>query len=214
MPFMAEQIWQRVTTYNFTDQDKSVHLESWPQAVSLNADNEQMLINMNLTRQIVEVALAARDLAGIKIRQPLAALTVKSSQASNLEKLNASYLDLIKDEINVKEVKFAKGENEIEVELDTTLTPELKAEGTKRELVRFINAARKEANLTIADRAKIYWFATNQELEEVIEAFGGAIKNDTLANEIIKEEARATTQGKQFKVNGEPINIFVEKINS
>ena len=56
----------------------------------------------------------------------------------------AELLDLIKEEVNVKEVKFEKGGKE-EVILDTKITPALRQEGWVREFIRMIQDARKDA---------------------------------------------------------------------
>ena len=52
--------------------------------------------------------------------------------------------------MNVKEVIFEKGDEE-KVELDTELTPELKAEGNYRELLRNIQKMRKQEKLVPSD---------------------------------------------------------------
>jgi len=84
---------------NFADENESVHLEAWPAAIKIGKTEEQILIDMDLARQVVEIGLAKRDEAGIKIRQMLSKITVTTQN-----KLGAEYLALIKDELNVKEV--------------------------------------------------------------------------------------------------------------
>ena len=63
----------------------------------------------------------------------------------------------------IKEIEFNGNGNEIKVELDTKITPKLRQEGVKRELVRFINNLRKDAGMTIEDRAIIYWQSNSKE---------------------------------------------------
>ena len=118
-------------------------------------------------------------------------------------KISEDYIQLIRDEMNVKDVIFAEG-SELAVELDTKMTPELVAAGLKRELVRAINNLRKETGMTIQDRAVIYYQTENKEIKEVFEKFGGEIKKDTLADEI-----RAGGEGKAVKINEQEVGLKV-----
>ena len=95
---------------------------------------------MKKVRRVVSLGLEERAKAGIKVRQPLNKLKVKS------EKLKDEYIILIKDEVNVKEVSFEE-KTANEVELDTEITPELKEEGDLREIIRQIQDLRKKEGL-------------------------------------------------------------------
>jgi len=109
---------------------------------------------MEEIRKIVVMALAERAKAGIKVRQPLSKLKIKGNKLKSDKEL----LDLIKDEINVKEVKFdssIKGE----VELDINITPELKEEGTVREVIRYIQEMRKKSELKPQDKILVRYFS-------------------------------------------------------
>jgi isoleucyl-tRNA synthetase len=98
--------------------------------------------------------LEARTSAKINVRQPLGLLRFKTGRWTLRQKaLGKGYLAIIRDEVNVKEIKFA--EMEKDVELDTTITPELKEEGDVRELIRKIQDLRKEKGLSVGDRASL-----------------------------------------------------------
>ena len=99
---------------------------------------------MKFVRDTVSLGLEARQKAGIKVRQPLAKIEVK-----NL-KLGSEFTELIKDELNVKEV-LENTSIEGEVLLDSNLTSELKQEGDFRELVRGIQDIRKVMGLVPSD---------------------------------------------------------------
>ena len=147
MPFIAEDIYKQVRR---TNDPESVHLENWPMAkksslfsfFSSKSDKGDLIKNMEETRRIVSLALEARSKANIKVRQPLQKLEAK------VKKLEVGYLELIKDEINVKEIvdKDIDG-----VELYTTLTPELIEEGKVRDAIRAIQDMRKEKGLSPKD---------------------------------------------------------------
>jgi len=206
MPFMAEQLWQKVTGNDFKDKDKSVHLENWPQATSSKQQaTNKMLGKMEIVRKIVELGLAKRDEAGIRVRQPLNQLRIKNCE------LRIEYENLIKDELNVKNVVSKKGRGELEVELITELTLELIQEGVKRELVRFINALRKEVGLTIQDRIKIFWHSEDKDIKKAIKKYGNEIIKDTLADEI-QESVNDADIKKEVKVNDGKVVLGVKKI--
>lgn len=177
MPFMAESLWQKVSGYNFTDTNKSVHLESWSDFSDLSGPEKVVLEKMSLVRKVVELGLAERDKTGIKIRQMLGSLSIKA-KGSILEE---QYLNLIKDELNVASAYFEPANIDYpEVILDTTITPELKKEGIKRELVRLINNLRKDLNLTLSDELHVSIVGANNEITEVIETKKAELEKDTL----------------------------------
>lgn len=181
MPFVAENLWQRLSGNNFEHQNKSVHLEVWPSTIELSEEDKKVLSGMTLVRKVVELGLAARDGAGIKIRQMLASLTVKTKELE----LSGEYLELIKDELNIRQVLWEKMENDFpEVFLDINITPELKLEGLKRESVRFINMLRKEAGLSLGDRVVAYVETSDSEVIAAINNFRESIQKDTLCDEI------------------------------
>lgn len=132
-PFLAEDLYQNLRLEN---DPLSVHLENWPK---ISFENQEIITNMARTREIVSLALEARSKANIKIRQPLQSLSVK---------LDGAFPELIKDELNVKEVI---GSDSDEIELDTHLTPELLEEGQVRDEIRNIQDLRKEKGLKPGD---------------------------------------------------------------
>ncbi|MEK9200412.1 MAG: DUF5915 domain-containing protein, partial [Patescibacteria group bacterium] len=108
----------------------------WPKATTLTQQDSQLIEDMKLVRKIVEQGLSARKSAGIKVRQSLAAITVIHPA------LTEGLSQLIKDELNIKEVIWKNGE-ELSVELDTKLDEALLAEGKLRELMRTVQDLRK-----------------------------------------------------------------------
>lgn len=136
-PFIADEIFISVRT----DADPtSVHLASWP-ASRFQLPGSSLLMNMEEVRRICSLALEARQKAGIKVRQPLQKLT------ADTRKLKADFLELIKDEVNVKEVVDG------EFALDTVITEELKTEGEARDALRAVQDLRKQAGLSPRDAA-------------------------------------------------------------
>ena len=160
-PFMAEDLYQKL---RLTSDPMSVHLEGWVQvregsvfsrfthlfenayyafsthSATRKAKPSRIIESMQETRRLVTLALEERNRVGVKVRQPLSKLEIKNS------KLGGEYLEIIKDEINVKDIS-ADPRLESDVRLNTILTPELEEEGRVRDAIRAIQEWRKEQGL-------------------------------------------------------------------
>jgi isoleucyl-tRNA synthetase len=135
-PFFAEDLYKKVG-----GDKESVHLESWPKSGKVD---EKVLESMELVRALVTTGLEARQKANIKVRQPLAKLVID-------KKLDAEFSELVRDELNVKEIIFADT-----FELDTNITDELRHEGDFREFLRSIQGMRKDADLSPTDLIRLF----------------------------------------------------------
>ena len=145
-PFISEKIWMELGNKG------SVHLEGWPVLGKKIGDTEKRTLeNMWIVRQYVNFALKLRQMHNVKVRQPLQLLTISDKH----KLLGNAYLELLKEEINVKEIKFAKASPNalINASLDTMITPALKEEGILRDLIREIQSARKKEGLKPKDKA-------------------------------------------------------------
>jgi isoleucyl-tRNA synthetase len=213
LPLTTEAIWRGLTAA------RSVHLTEWPDPGLLPQDRH-LVASMDRVRQVVSAVLSLRKARGLRVRQPLSALTVAAPDAGTL----TAFTDLIADEVNVRSVEFtedvaAHGRFELTVNaracgprlggdtqkviravkagewergsdgvvtaagipllegeytqrlvaadpsetaalpagsglvvLDTTVTPELAAEGVAKDLVRVVQQARRQAGLQVTDR--------------------------------------------------------------
>jgi isoleucyl-tRNA synthetase len=181
MPFFAEEIYQKVRAPHYP---MSVHLENWPQKNIKSAGDVLVLGNMVKVRELVTLGLEARAKSGIKIRQPLRALTLRDETLREQNK----YLELIMDEVNVKQISFdSKLENA--VFLDTEIDEELKREGEMRELTRAIQEFRKEKNLLPSDRLDIT-LKVNEWGMAVVNQFESDIKSICGLTDIILESKK------------------------
>jgi len=184
MPFMAEAIYKGVGA----GEKESAHLEEWVKKVESGKWKVESLIEeMEEVRKIVSLGLEARAKAGIKVRQPLKKLKVKSYKVHKVKK---EMLDLIKDELNVKEIIF---DDKIlgEVELDTEISPELKEEGSLRDLIRGLQDLRKKAGLNTSQKIVLLVQAEKQA-REFMEKFTNEIKKSA---GIEKLEFNAVVEG-------------------
>ncbi len=142
IPFLSEEIYLGLKKPRMLE---SVHLGDYPEPQK-NLINEKLEEKMAKIQKLVTLALAQRAAKGIKTRQPLKELGIKNQELSKEKEL----LELLADEINVKEINFDETLEE-EIWLDTKITKELKEEGLVRELARQIQEMRKEAKLTKDD---------------------------------------------------------------
>jgi isoleucyl-tRNA synthetase len=204
-PFTAEDIWLKLK--NKKDEE-SVHLASWPYhltpwPLSLIrrgvGERSRVIKNMELVRKIVSLGLEARQKAGIKVRQPLAELSAKNYQ------LKVEFTELIKDELNIKEIKENKN-LETEVFLDTKITLELKEEGDFRELVRAIQDMRKKMGLTPSDVISIV-VETNEAGKKLIQKF----ETDLLKTILASKVEFKLNEGEEIKIDELIFKIFVQK---
>ena len=187
-PFLAEELWQNMMG------GESVHLQDWPAAGEIDED---AIAKMADCRKIITDGLAIRmdrndEFGQIKVRQPLASLTYGG------EKLDEFYEQIIAEEVNVKKVEHGK-----ELALDKKLTDELREEGFVRELIRFVQSARKKAELNVDDRIKLSVSC------DVPEAYVETLKNEVLATELTKDGNYSYDE--IVKVEGENVTISIEK---
>jgi isoleucyl-tRNA synthetase len=93
LPLVTEEIWRGLTG------GRSVHLADWPDATQLPSDHE-LVARMDRARDICSVASSLRKAQNLRVRLPLADLTVVTEDAAGL----AAFADIVKDEVNVRAV--------------------------------------------------------------------------------------------------------------
>ena len=192
VPFMSEELYTKLT------ECKSVHLQDWPVTGHVNGS----LINeMRDVRDIVNTGLNLRSMNAIKVRQPLQSATINTNSM-----LENDFLDIVKEELNVKKVNiFNRGDK---VVLDTTITESLKLEGIARDVIRQIQETRKKAGLEVDDRIKIKLDSSNSDVSKAIAKFQSEIYQETLAtNEPVGQDVFVI----DVKVNTSILRITLEK---
>lgn len=190
-PFLAEELYQKLTG------GESVHLLDWPVAGHVN---ELVVQDMETVREYVNLGLSIRAKERLKVRQPLASVTVPTlGQFVNFK-------DILTEELNVKTVKEGK-----ELTLDLVVTPELKREGLMREIIRHVQNARKQAGLNVDDRIVLALMVqpeSAKELERVIEEHSKTIGEETLTKEFADVQ---DGYDETVKVEGEELRIRLKK---
>jgi isoleucyl-tRNA synthetase len=190
-PFISESIYQ-VLIDGSGDHQESVHLSDYPAFdKGLIKSGETLLKEMQTVRDLVSLGHAARISAKISVRQPLAKIRV-----SGVTKLSKELWEILKDELNVKEVevvtKVGEGSGwetqilkDLSVSLDTNLTEELKLEGNARELIRKFQDLRKEKNLSISDELSQAIYPDSDINNKTVKLYGDLIKSKISVNNLV-----------------------------
>ena len=241
LPLVSEEIYRGLTG------ESSVHLCDWPDPAELPAE-PQLVAAMDRVRDVCSTGLRVREDEGIRVRQPLLSLTVAGTGVDDLE----SFIPLIAEEVNVKEVLFSDdltaygqfvlrpngqelgprlgkdaqevftaaregqweanpdgtvkvaghtlSDNEFQlalnpvegttaaalrtndalVALDTAVSPELATEGIARDVVRAIQAERKNQDLDVTDRIELS-ITADAEIIEAVQAHLNYVCEQVLA---------------------------------
>jgi isoleucyl-tRNA synthetase len=284
-PFAPEAIYQNLVGSVSSVAYESVHHTAWPK-YDESAIDAKLLDQMDLARQVASLGLAARNGAGLKVRQPLAKALAYAGGKRTLEE---EYVSIIMDELNVKGFNFVEQASQLvryqvlpdnkllgprfgaefpkvrsalaaadtksvvadvqaglnvalevdgkQVELapeeilvqthpleglavaadklmtvavDANITPELRAEGLAREVVRRIQAMRKEAGFDIADRITTFYQARG-EVTEVFRTWGGYIMSETLSTRLVGEEPPEGAYLETHEVDGQELRLGVKR---
>ena len=97
VPFMTEEIYQNLVVGLDKTAPESIHLCSWPE-VDENVIDKDLEKEMDLAYRIVKLGRSARNSVNIKNRQPLSEMLI------SIDTLPEYYADIVKEELNVKEV--------------------------------------------------------------------------------------------------------------
>ena len=142
IPFMTEEIYQNLVRSIDKEAIESIHLCDFPEVKEEWIDKE-LEDDMEELLKIVVLGRAARNTANIKNRQPIGTMYIKADK-----EMGQFYTDIIADELNVKEVKFA---NDVESFISYSFKPQLRTVGPKYgKLLNGIRTALAEINGTEA----------------------------------------------------------------
>ena len=198
VPFISEQIY-------YKNRSRSVHLENWPKA-DKQLISKKLNQEMEKVREIVNKALAERAKAGIKVRQPLASLELKTKNVKL--KTDQELLELIKEEINVKKITFGKT-----LKLDTKITLDLKEEGIVREVIRQIQEMRKKAGYKPRHKILVQYFGTS-ELNKILSKNKHFILKETKAKDfrLAKKLKKVFDIEKESKIDQQELWLAIKKL--
>ena len=164
---------------------------------------------MKQARGIINDILSLRAKEGIKTRQPLSHAEVRSSHNFRQE-----IRDMVVEEVNIKKIDFVQ-DPELEgksvntkVAVELNITPELKREGLMREVIRFVQSARKKAELNVDDRIMLSLTTDDTDLAQAIEEHKETIYAETLT----EKQSNDGTYTDTVKVEGVELTICLGKV--
>lgn len=205
-PFISDRLWRELT--KGLKVAPSVHLSDWPSVNKPDKASLKLLEDMAYIRGAINLGLAKRAEAGIKVRQPLSKVIIINAVIE--DENQRAYEQIIMDELNVKTIEIKRGADQspqdnpkkrkdsdfkkqqggdVEIVLDTSITPELKMEGIARDLVRFVQNTRKNAGFNVQDRILLDISSESTEITAAVKQFKGMIDSETLATGDLQGES-------------------------
>ncbi|WP_100449096.1 isoleucine--tRNA ligase [Glycomyces xiaoerkulensis] len=130
LPMVTEDIWRGLTG------GRSVHLADWPDVADL-PDDHALVEAMDTVREVASTGLFMRKARKLRVRLPLAGLTVATAHAERLE----PFADLLRDELNVKSVEFDSNLDAY-CKLDLKLVPRVLGPRLGKDVQRVIKAVK------------------------------------------------------------------------
>jgi len=225
-PFLAEELYQNLARSAFSEALESVHLTDFPVADKQKID-ERLSDDIRIAMQVSSLGRAARSQAGIKVRQPLAKLFVKAgSRAQNealkrlesqvLEEVNVQTLEIVDDpKLVLERIKGGQlaEEGETIVVLDTSISPELEAEGMAREIVHRLQTMRRSAGFDIADHIETY-YQGDDYIRKVMgnKELADYIKQETLSQRLVEGLPEKVDFKESYKLSGHNILLGVKRL--
>jgi len=190
IPFITENIYQTLKAGADEGFLESVHLEDYPQANEEFAKKQnQLLEEMYKVREIASRGHAIRKEKNLAIKQPLSILWLSENM-----KLSSGSLEILAEELNVKEIKQGNPPTEISetikikdieyfIGLVTEISEELRMEGNLRNLIRQIQRARQLAGLSVGDEIDLT-LENTEENQKIIATFKKEFSQKVNAREI------------------------------
>src|SRR5438270_322281 len=173
-------------------------LDQW-----LLAELEDLRKEMSRLRRVVAGGLAARNAAGIKVRQPLREVTVAE------QPLVPELENILLEELNIKSARYHGGGGGIT--LDTRITEELKLEGLARDLVRKIQELRKQSGFAVEDRIRLF-YEGDGVLAQALERWRDYIATETLAMAVAEGQAPDGASTETLKIEGHDLKVSVLRV--
>ena len=239
-PFVSEQMYRNLELRFNPDGPDSVHLADYPVADPSLIDDTIMEAT-RLAIRVSSMGRAARSKAGLKVRQPLASVVVRTRTPDE-----AKYLDWvgeqILEELNIKTLRTDDGEQDLYtqaqsaagddgdsvvaidgysaaleagymVAVDANITSELADEGLARELAHRIQNLRKGARFEITDHIVTYYQGPG-DLERVMTGHRDYIMQETLSEALLPEPPAEDARSETAKVEGMDVTLAVRRVET
>ncbi len=177
IPFMTEEIWQNMVRTFEPNEQLSIHLSDYPKAKIEKIDNE-ILKEVEQTRQIINLGLMLRNSKQIKVKQPLSKMYIVSN--NSIQNLIKDFGDIIKEELNIKEIEILDNDSNIN---EQYLTVNFKEAGKllKSDIQNF---KEKINNLNDDEMHLLVDMYNNENMKKIsVDGFGDIPKEAFLVNQ-------------------------------
>ena len=234
-PFVSEQMYRNLELRYNPDGPDSVHLADYP-VVDASLIDRDIMDATRLAIRVSSMGRAARSKAGLKVRQPLAEVVVKTRTPAEQQYLSEVRPQVL-EELNIKELRATDADSSLYadaqaaagddgdtvvsvngysaaleagymVAVDARLTPELADEGMARELAHRIQNLRKGAGFEITDRIVTYYEGPD-DVARVMTVHGDYIKEETLSNDLLTSVPEDAAKSETAKVEGMEVTLGV-----
>ena len=237
-PFVAEELYQGLVKKVNPAAPDSVHLAEFPVA-DTDLIEGPLMEATRLAMRVASMGRGARSKAGLRVRQPLASVSVKVRSTGE-----AGYLDLIRlqvlEELNIKELQtldddsplyrqaveaagdqteatVAVGDHWISLDggyavaVDSQLTADLAEEGLAREVVHRIQNLRRDAKFELTDRI-ITYFQGPEDISNVMNGqFADYIRQETLTEQMTPGTLEDADRTETVKLDGQELTLSVKR---
>ncbi len=235
-PFVAEELYQNLVRTVETSAPESVHLSEFPTADASLVD-QPLMDATRLAMKISSLGRDARSRAGRKVRTPLQTILVRTREPGEAVHIPGITIQVL-EELNVKELKLLPADDPFYhqaveaaqdnraarvdgyqvvldggymVAVDTNITPALAREGLARELVHRIQNMRRAADFQVTDRITAYYQGPG-DLAQVITDFGGYIRAETLADELVDGPPEDGAHVESIKIEDMELTLAVKRV--
>ena len=238
-PFVSEQMYRNLELRYQPDAPDSVHLSAYPVADASLIDRPIMEAT-RLAIRVSSMGRSARSKAGLKVRQPLAEVVVKTRTDAEMEYLGQVRPQIL-EELNIKELRAGDSAGDLYaqaqelagddgdavmsvagysaaldsgymVAVDARITPELADEGMARELAHRIQNLRKNARFEITDRIVTYYDGP-EDVSRVMSVHGDYIKQETLSDDLLAPVPDDTAKSETAQIEGMEVTLGVRRAN-
>ena len=237
-PFVSEQMYRNLELRFNPDAPDSVHLADYPVADTSLID-DAIMDATRLAIRVSSMGRAARSKAGLKVRQPLASVVVRTRTPDEAKYLNWVGEQIL-EELNIKTLQADGVEHDLYAEaqsaagddgdsvvavngysaaleagymvaVDANITPELADEGLARELAHRIQNLRKGARFEITDHIVTYYQGPD-DVARVMATHGDYIMQETLSDALLTEPPAEDAKSETAKVEGMEVTLAVRRV--
>lgn len=213
LPMVAEEVWTGITG---SPPEASVHLTDWPSRSALPADDE-LVAAMDRVREVCSAASSVRKANGLRVRLPLASLTVAAPDAAALE----PFRSLIADELNVRRVTLTPdvgsvGQWVLEL-VPKVLGPRVGA--GVQELIKAVKAGswarHEDGTVTVLDRTladdefSLRLVPADEQVSRALGGAGGVVVLDTTSHPELEAEGTARDVIREVQVARKEAGLHV-----